>query len=124
MPLVRRKTSDPGALHLRCAGEWRVEERRYARLSERQVQQSRYVRNELKYDALVLISFGGPERPEDVIPFLENVLRGRNVPRERMLEVAGHYYHVGGCSPINGHCRDLISELRNQVTLPVYWGNR
>jgi ferrochelatase len=85
------------------------------------------VRDELQlvdYDALLLVSFGGPERPEDVVPFLENVLRGRNVPRERLLEVAGHYYHFGGCSPINGHCRDLIAELRNQVTLPIYWGNR
>ena len=88
------------------------------------MQQSRYVRNELKYDALVLISFGGPERPEEVIPFLENVLRGRNVPRERMLEVAEHYYHLGGRSPINDHCRELIAALKEQVSLPVYWGNR
>jgi ferrochelatase len=82
------------------------------------------VRNELNYDALVLVSFGGPERSEDVIPFLENVLRGRNVPRERMLEVAGHYYHFGGRSPINDHCRELIAALKEQVRLPIYWGNR
>src|SRR5215471_1041122 len=124
MPLVRRKTSDPGALHLRCTGEWRVEERRHARLSERPMQQSRHVRNELKYDALVLISFGGPECPEEVMPFLENVLRGRNVPRQRMLEVAEHYYHFGGRSPINEHCRALVEALDEEVHLPVYWGNR
>ncbi|HQU47402.1 MAG: ferrochelatase, partial [Planctomycetia bacterium 21-64-5] len=53
------------------------------------------------YDALLVVSFGGPERKEDVIPFLENVLRGKPVPRERMLEVAGHYDHFGGKSPIN-----------------------
>lgn len=81
------------------------------------------------YDAILLISFGGPERREDVIPFLENVLRGRNVPRERMLEVAEHYYHYDGVSPINRHCRELIAALRPEldahgVTLPIYWGNR
>ena len=52
------------------------------------------------YDAVLLVSFGGPDGPDDVIPFLENVLRGRNVPRERMLEVAEHYYHFAGKSPI------------------------
>ena len=81
------------------------------------------------HDAILLISFGGPEGREDVIPFLENVLRGRNVPRERMLEVAEHYYHFDGVSPINGHCRELIAALRVEldargVTLPLYWGNR
>jgi ferrochelatase len=76
------------------------------------------------YDALLLISFGGPERHEDVIPFLENVLRGRNVPRERMLAVAEHYYHFDGRSPINDHCRSLVEELRRVSDLPVYWGNR
>jgi ferrochelatase len=59
-----------------------------------------------------------------VIPFLENVLRGRNVPRERMLEVAEHYYRFGGRSPINDQCRALIAALKEQVALPVYWGNR
>ncbi len=76
------------------------------------------------YDALLLISFGGPERHDDVIPFLENVLRGRNVPRERMLAVAEHYYHFDGRSPINQQCRDLITALAPQVPLPIYWGNR
>lgn len=81
------------------------------------------------YDAFLLVSFGGPEKREDVIPFLENVLRGRNVPRERMLEVAGHYYHFDGVSPINAQCRDLISALQSEfqsagLNLPVYWGNR
>ena len=78
----------------------------------------------MQYDAILIVSFGGPERTEDVLPFLENVLRGRNVPRERMLEVAGHYYHFDGCSPINEQCRDLIAALRERVSLPVYWGNR
>ncbi len=78
-----------------------------------------------RYDALLLLSFGGPEKHEDVIPFLENVLRGRNVPRERMLAVAEHYYHFGGRSPINHQCRELIAALENAgVGLPIYWGNR
>src|SRR5436190_18561392 len=81
------------------------------------------------YDAIILVSFGGPEGPDDVLPFLENVLRGRNVPRERMLEVAEHYYHVGGVSPINEQNRALIAALveelnRHGPRLPVYWGNR
>lgn len=81
------------------------------------------------YDAILLIAFGGPEKPADVLPFLENVLRGRNVPRERMLEVAEHYYHFGGVSPINGQMRELVplleAELRERgPRLPVYWGNR
>ena len=78
----------------------------------------------MRYDAILIVSFGGPERREDVIPFLENVLRGRNVPRERMLEVAEHYYHFDGRSPINQQCRDLIAALRDRVMLPIYWGNR
>jgi protoporphyrin/coproporphyrin ferrochelatase len=77
-----------------------------------------------KYDALLVMSFGGPEKREDVIPFLENVLRGRNVPRERMLEVAEHYYHFDGRSPINDQNRALIEALRPVVGMPVYWGNR
>ena len=81
------------------------------------------------YDAVLILSFGGPEKPDDVIPFLENVLRGRNVPRERMLEVAEHYYHFGGKSPINDQNRELIAGLeaeldRHGPKLPVYWGNR
>jgi ferrochelatase len=81
------------------------------------------------YDALLVLSFGGPERREDVIPFLENVLRGRNVPRERMLEVAEHYYHFGGRSPINDQARALIAALKAELesrgpNLPIYWGNR
>jgi ferrochelatase len=77
-----------------------------------------------RYDALLVVSFGGPEKRDDVIPFLENVLRGRNVPRERMLEVAGHYYRFGGRSPINDQNRELIAKLRQVVQMPVYWGNR
>ena len=83
----------------------------------------------MNYDALLVVSFGGPEGHDDVIPFLENVLRGRNVPRERMLAVAEHYYHFDGKSPINQQTRDLISAIRNELhqhgpNLPVYWGNR
>ena len=81
------------------------------------------------YDAVLVVGFGGPEGPDDVLPFLENVLRGRNVPRERMLEVAEHYQHFGGVSPINQQVRDLLEafepELRSHgIDLPVYWGNR
>ncbi len=81
------------------------------------------------YDAVLFVSFGGPEGPDDVIPYLENVLRGRNVPRERMLEVAEHYQHFGGKSPINEQNRALIEALRAELSehgpnLPVYWGNR
>lgn len=83
----------------------------------------------MNYDAILVVSFGGPESREDVIPFLENVLRGRNVPRERMLAVAEHYYHFDGKSPINQQTRDLISALETELArhgpkLPVYWGNR
>jgi ferrochelatase len=77
-----------------------------------------------RYDAFLLISFGGPEKRDDVIPFLENVLRGRNVPRERMLAVAEHYYHFDGVSPINRQNRDLIAALKPFLSLPIYWGNR
>jgi ferrochelatase len=81
------------------------------------------------YDALLLVSFGGPERHEDVIPFLENVLRGRNIPRERLLQVAEHYYHFDGKTPINDQNRALIAALERELAergprLPVYWGNR
>src|SRR5260370_39489005 len=62
-------------------------------------------------DAILLLSFGGPDHRDEVIPFLENVLRGRHVPRERMLEVAEHYYHFGGKSPINDQNRALIAAL-------------
>ncbi|ETK32402.1 ferrochelatase [Microbispora sp. ATCC PTA-5024] len=74
------------------------------------------------YDALLVVSFGGPEKPGDVMPFLENVVRGRGVPRERLLEVEAHYQGFGGVSPINRQCRDLIAAL--DVDVPVYWGNR
>ncbi|MGA1994695.1 MAG: ferrochelatase [Bryobacteraceae bacterium] len=78
----------------------------------------------MSYDAILLLSFGGPEKREEVMPFLENVLRGRNVPRERMLEVAEHYYRFGGRSPINDYCRQLLAAMRASLPLPVYWGNR
>ena len=81
------------------------------------------------YDALLFVSFGGPEGMDEVMPFLGNVLRGRNVPPERMQEVAHHYELFGGVSPINGQNRALISALEKELAengprLPVYWGNR
>lgn len=75
-------------------------------------------------DALLLLSFGGPEGPEQVKPFLENVTRGRNVPPERLDDVAQHYLHFGGVSPINGINRALIEQIRQLTDLPVYFGNR
>ena len=82
-----------------------------------------------EYDALIVVSFGGPEGPDDVLPFLENVLRGKNVPPARMLEVAAHYRHFGGVSPINAQNRQLIAALRREfdergIGLPIYFGNR
>ena len=69
------------------------------------------------YDALIIVSFGGPENPSDVMPFLENVLRGRSVPRERMLEVAEHYYRFGGKSPINDQNRELMRALKKEFSV-------
>jgi protoporphyrin/coproporphyrin ferrochelatase len=82
-----------------------------------------------RYDAFLLVSFGGPEGPDDVIPFLENVTRGRGVPRDRLEQVAEHYYRFGGISPINQQCRDLLAAIEKDfaaagIELPVYWGNR
>ena len=81
------------------------------------------------YDAILVMSFGGPEGMDDVMPFLENVTRGRNIPHQRLLEVSEHYRHFGGVSPINAQNRALISalevELReNEIDLPIYFGNR
>jgi ferrochelatase len=81
------------------------------------------------YDAVLLVSFGGPEKPDDVIPFLENVTRGKNIPRERLAEVGEHYFSFGGRSPINDQNRDFLAALREDlagagIDLPVYWGNR
>ncbi|MCZ4095575.1 MULTISPECIES: ferrochelatase [Streptomyces] len=81
------------------------------------------------YDALLLLSFGGPEGPDDVVPFLENVTRGRGIPRERLKEVGQHYFLFGGVSPINAQNRELLDALRKDfgehgLALPVYWGNR
>jgi protoporphyrin/coproporphyrin ferrochelatase len=81
------------------------------------------------YDALLLLAFGGPEGPADVMPFLENVVRGRGVPRERLEQVAEHYRHFGGVSPINAQNRALLDAVRAEFAahgsrLPVYWGNR
>ncbi|WP_346387253.1 ferrochelatase [Nocardioides sp.] len=81
------------------------------------------------YDALLLVSFGGPEGPDDVVPFLENVTRGRDIPRGRLEEVGQHYHLFGGRSPINDQNRALLAALRADlaeagIDLPVYWGNR
>jgi protoporphyrin/coproporphyrin ferrochelatase len=81
------------------------------------------------YDAFLLVSFGGPERPADVMPFLQNVTAGRDIPLERLEQVAEHYYRFGGVSPINQQCRELIAAVATDFTargvgLPVYWGNR
>ena len=84
---------------------------------------------DLPYDAILLVSFGGPEGPDDVIPFLENVTRGRGIPRERLAQVGEHYAHFGGVSPINEQCRRQRVALERALAdagmdLPVYWGNR
>lgn len=81
------------------------------------------------YDAVLLVSFGGPEAPEDVVPFLENVTRGRGIPRERLEEVGAHYHLFGGRSPINDQNREFIAAVRADldaagIDLPIYWGNR
>ena len=83
----------------------------------------------MSYDAFLLVSFGGPEGPDDVLPFLRNVTRGRGVPEERLAVVAEHYRHFGGVSPINAQCRELLAAIRSEfavagVGLPAYWGNR
>ena len=80
-------------------------------------------------EAVLLLSFGGPEGPEDVMPFLENVTRGRGIPRERLEDVAEHYHHFGGVSPINDQNKALMAALEKELAgsgmdLPVYWGNR
>ena len=81
------------------------------------------------YDAFLLVSFGGPEGPDDVLPFLRNVTAGRNIPDARLAQVAGHYHEFGGVSPINQQCRDLLTAIEKDfaaqgIGLPVYWGNR
>ncbi len=81
------------------------------------------------YDALLVVSFGGPEKPEDVVPFLENVTRGRDIPRERLEEVGEHYFLFGGRSPINDLNRAFVAAVEEDfkgagLSLPVYWGNR
>ena len=80
-------------------------------------------------DVLLIVSFGGPEGPDDVVPFLENVTRGRGIPRERLVEVGAHYGHFGGVSPINALNRDLVAAVRSELEsrghqVPVLWGNR
>ena len=81
------------------------------------------------FDALLIVSFGGPEGPDDVVPFLENVTRGRNIPPDRLRVVGEQYFRFGGVSPINAQCRALIAALEtdfaeHRVGLPIYWGNR
>jgi len=77
------------------------------------------------YDALLIVGFGGPEGPDDVMPFLENVTRGRGIPRERLIEVGAHYAHFGGVSPIAAQLRALKSAIERELApMPVYLGNR
>jgi protoporphyrin/coproporphyrin ferrochelatase len=83
----------------------------------------------MAYDAFLLVSFGGPEGPDDVMPFLRNVTHGRGIPEERLAEVAKHYEHFGGVSPINEQCRELLVAIEKEfaagsIALPIYWGNR
>jgi ferrochelatase len=78
----------------------------------------------MTYDAFLLVSFGGPEGQADVLPFLQNVTRGRGVPPDRLAEVAEHYRQVGGVSPINEQCRALLAAVAPRLDLPTYWGNR
>jgi protoporphyrin/coproporphyrin ferrochelatase len=83
----------------------------------------------MEFDAALVLSFGGPEGPEQVLPFLQNVTRGRGIPRERLAQVAEHYLHFGGVSPINGINRALIEQIRVELAsrkagIPVYFGNR
>lgn len=83
----------------------------------------------MAYDAVLLVSFGGPEGEDDVLPFLENVTRGRGVPAERLRAVGEHYFRFGGVSPINAQNRRLLTAIREEfgrkgIDLPVYWGNR
>jgi ferrochelatase len=97
--------------------------------TSRQASTSHHLDALAPYDAVLLVSFGGPERPEDVMPFLENVTRGRGIPAERLAEVGRHYLLFGGKSPINDQCRRLLAALTNElrrrgVQLPLYWGNR
>ena len=75
-------------------------------------------------DSILLVSFGGPEGPADVVPFLENVTRGRGIPRERLVEVGAHYDLFGGRSPINDQARGFVAAIAEHTGLPVYWGNR
>lgn len=88
-----------------------------------------HVEQPVAYDAIVLAGFGGPEGQDDVIPFLRNVTRGRGIPDERLEEVAHHYRHFGGVSPINQQNRELTAALEAElasrgIELPVIWGNR
>ena len=83
----------------------------------------------MSYDAVLLTSFGGPEGPDEVMPFLERVTAGRGVPRERLEEVSHHYLALGGVSPINDQNRALLQAMRKEfaarsIDLPIYWGNR
>ncbi|WP_315550212.1 ferrochelatase [Microbacterium aurum] len=89
----------------------------------------RFATTPVAYDAVLLLGFGGPEGQDDVIPFLRNVTAGRGIPDERLEEVAHHYRHFGGVSPINDHNRELKAALDAELAargldLPVYWGNR
>jgi ferrochelatase len=98
-------------------------------VSEPKAPADRAAPSDAPFDAILVVSFGGPEGPDDVMPFLENVTRGRGVPRERLLDVAHHYELFGGISPINEQNRALIAALEPElrahgIDLPIYFGNR
>ena len=83
----------------------------------------------MSYDAILLTSFGGPEGPDEVMPYLERVTAGRGIPQERLVEVSHHYMALGGVSPINDQNRALLAKLKEHfpnrgIDIPVYWGNR
>lgn len=83
----------------------------------------------MSYDAILLTSFGGPEGPDEVMPYLERVTAGRGVPHERLVEVSHHYLALGGVSPINDQNRELLAAMTERfpergIDIPIYWGNR
>ena len=104
----RRRLPRDGRLSRRSGGRHESD----CPMSDRLAAQGKMVN--MSYDAFLLVSFGGPEGPDDVMPFLRNVTRGRGIPEERLAAVAEHYHHFGGVSPINGQCRDLLAALAKE----------
>lgn len=123
------KPESLGVTTTRLAGITAGALEKYAMISRNTASRSQICPMNNPYDAILILSFGGPEGMDDVMPFLENVTRGRNIPVERLQAVAHHYEIFGGVSPINAHNRALISALkeafdREKISLPIYWGNR